>query len=135
MEKLREIKLEELEKYKDFGFNTVGQLLDFINSKLESGEISRESLVLSQRIEDKYFHEGDWGVIKKEGDHFYWFKEHNKRIQDGYFSDEKQFPNVTPEQIKKISDEDLEASKEQYHPIWCPVVYKDDTNLYLDLHY
>ena len=37
--------------------------------------------------------------------------------------------------MKKISEEELEDSKDQYHPIWCPVVYKNDTNLYLDLHY
>jgi len=23
----------------------------------------------------------------------------------------------------------------EYHPIWCPVKYPDDDNLYLDLHY
>jgi len=134
-EKIREINLEDLKKYQHNGFSTVGDLLEYIHGKIASGEITRDSLVLSQRVEDKYFEENNWGVVKKEGDHYNWFKEHNKRIDEGFFDDEEKFPNIKSEHMKKISEEELEDSKDQYHPIWCPVVYKNDNNLYLDLHY
>jgi hypothetical protein len=28
-----------------------------------------------------------------------------------------------------------DTMKEQYHPGWCCLKYKDDDNLYIDLHY
>ncbi len=131
--KTREISLEDLKNY-DY-YCTVGKLLEFIKSKLDSGELTKDSLVLSQRIEDFYFEKNGWGVVKKEGEHFHWLKEHNKKIEEGVFEDEEKFPNVKSEHMKKISEEELEDSKDQYHPIWCAIVYKNDRNLYLDLHY
>ena len=135
--KIREIELEELKKYTYNGFYTVGQLLEFIQDKLDSGEITKESAILSQRIEDVYFEEHGWGVVKKEGDHFHYCIEHNKKIDEGVYLNKEEYPNIEGDEkfLNKVSEEEMEASKDQYHPIWCPVVYKNDRNLYLDLHY
>lgn len=135
--KIREIELEELKVYTHNGYNTVGQLLEFIQNKLESGEITLESAVLAQRIEDFYFQNNGWGVVKKEGEHFHYCIQHNKKIEDGFYLDKDNFPEIKGDEpfLSKISEEEIESSKEQYHPIWCPVVYEDDNNLYLDLHY
>jgi hypothetical protein len=62
-EKVREINLEDLKKYQHNGFSTVGDLLEYIHGKIASGEITRDSLVLSQRIEDKYFEENNFKEI------------------------------------------------------------------------
>jgi len=32
-------------------------------------------------------------------------------------------------------EETLNALKEQYHPAWCVVGYKDEEHLFIDLHY
>lgn len=133
---MREIKVEELKDY-NHGRSTVGDLLDYINEELESGRLTRESIVLSQRVEDTYFENNNWGVVKKEGFQHSLCVNHNKRIDDGYYLDKEQFPNIRGDEefLKKIPDDILEDAKDQYHPIWCPVIYNNDKNLYLDLHY
>lgn len=133
----REITKDDLEKYRHNGYYTVGQLLKYIQEKLESGELIHDSLVLSQRIEDVYFEKNSWGVVKKEGEHFHYCTEHNRRIEEGHYLNKEDHPDIKGDEpfLNRISEEELEASKDQYHPIWCPVVYKNDDNLYLDLHY
>lgn len=133
-----EINSEELKKFSDYGYLTVGKLLNFLNDKIKSGELTEDSLVLSQRVEDIYFEENEWGVVKKKGEHYEWFEQHNKKIDDGFFNDKNKFPleiNKNEEFLNKISDEQLEESIDQYHPVWCPLNYENDTNLYLNLHY
>lgn len=132
-----ELKLEDLKEFTNNGYYTVGQLLEYIQQKLDSGEITKNSAVLVQRVEDFYFENNGWGVIKKEGDHFYYCLEHNKKIDEGVYLNKEDYPKIKGDEpfLNKISEEEMEASKEQYHPIWCPVVYKEDKNLYLDLHY
>lgn len=133
----REITGEDFEKYRHNGYYTVGQLLKYIHEKLESGELSQESLVLSQRIEDIYFEKNGWGVVMKEGEHFHYCAEHNRRIDEGHYLIKEEYPDIKGNEpfLKRVSEEELDASKDQYHPIWCPVMYKNDNNLYLDLHY
>lgn len=133
----REITKEDLGKYRHNGYYTVGQLLKFIQDGLESGKLNQDSLVLSQRVEDMYFEENNWGVVKKEGEHYHYCMTHNKRIDEGYFLNKEEFPDIKGDEpfLNKVSQEELDAAKDQYHPIWCPVIYNDDNNLYLDLHY
>lgn len=82
--------IEDIKTYEHYF--TVDQLLDFI----EKNNIPRDSKILTQRVEDFYYENNDWGVVYKEGE----------------------FDEL-----------------EQYSPVWCPVKYNDDDNLYLDLHY
>lgn len=116
---------------------TVGDLLEYIHKKIASGEITRDSLVLSQRVEDIYFQENGWSVVKKEGEQYHWCLEHNKRVDQGTYLNKEEYPEIQEGMLilEKIPEDEIEKSKDQYHPIWCPVVYKDDKNLYLDLHY
>ena len=95
-----------------------------------------DGLVLVQRIEDFYYENNHWGVILKEGEQHYAAKKFNEDLASGKYGDKEKYPRATPEEWKPISEEDLELLKEQYHPAWCVVKYKDDPdNLYLDLHY
>lgn len=138
MQAQNEITKQELDRFREFGYLTVGRLIDFLNEKIESGELSRDSLVLSQRVEDFYFEENEWGVVKKKGDHYNWFLEHNKKIDEGTYLDKEKFPidmGPNEEFMKKIPDEQIDESIEQYHPVWRPLTYDGDENLYLDLHY
>lgn len=123
-----EMQVEDLVRFRDSGYCTVGDLLEFIHRKIASGEITRESIVLSQRVEDKYFEEHDWSVIKKEGEQFHWSKEYNERMKNGSYPEEAR-------NLKLVSEQELEDSKDQYHPIWTALVYDGDKNLYLNLHY
>lgn len=135
---LREINSEELNKFADLGYLTVGKLLDFLNELMDSGQINRDSLVLSQRVEDFYFEENEWGVVKKQGEHYQWFVDHNKKIDDGFYLDKEKFPlelNSQERFLQKISDEQIEESLDQYHPVYSSLKFNDDSNVYLNIHY
>ena len=38
---------------------------------------------------------------------------------------------------KKFTEDDINEAMDQYHPVWSPVLHKDDKDdiLFLDLHY
>jgi hypothetical protein len=124
------IKLEELQRYRKSGFMTVGELKERIK------DIPDDGLVLIQRVEDLYYEENGWGVVLKEGEHYHYSKQWNQDLKSGKYEDEENYPNANPKLWEPIPDEDLELAKEQYHPAWSVVRYKDDlNNLYIDLHY
>ena len=127
------IKKEDLLKYKKNGYLTVGGLLEFI----KENEIPNDAIVVTQRIEDIYYEQHGWKVYKKEGEHSHYMKTFNRKVDEGFYDDKEQYPDITEEDKKKFTEEDIEASMEQYHPVWCPVLYKDDKDdiLFLDLHY
>jgi hypothetical protein len=125
-----EIKVEDLSRYRESGHLTVGKLKEAIANMPDDG------LVLVQRIEDMYFEENNWGVVLKEGEHYHWGLEFNKGILEGKYNDKEQYPNANKENLRLFTEEELNKAKDQYHPAWCSVKYKDDpNNLYLDLHY
>lgn len=119
------------EKLKDYKHHlTIKNLKKMIEGMPDDG------LVLVQRIEDFYFENCHWGVILKEGEEYHYAKKWNEKLASGEYDDKDKYPNANPEEWKPYSNEDLELTKEQYHPAWCVVKYKDDPdNLYLDLHY
>jgi hypothetical protein len=122
------LKQEDLNRYGDY--LTVGRLKEMIKDMPENG------LVLVQRIEDSYYENNHWGVILKEGEQYHAAKRFNEDLASGKYEDKKEYPKAKPEEWKPMSEEDLELVKDQYHPAWCVVRYKDDQkNLYLDLHY
>lgn len=116
--------LLELKK-ESYSTLTVGKLKKFI----EDNNIPDDALVLIQRVEDLYFEKNNWNVYLKEGEQFHYYKQFNERVENN------EFENKT---ITKISDKDLESSKEQYHPANCCVKYKDEPDndfLFIDMHY
>lgn len=132
-EKLKTLTKDELLSYRNSHYLTVGRLLEFI----KENNISENAIVVSQRIEDIYFQTHHWGVYTKEGEHTRWMRDMNEKIDSGFFEDKEKFPLFTEEMKKKFTEEDIAGSLDQYHPVWCPVSYKDDKDdvLFLDLHY
>ncbi len=125
-----EITKEQLKKYDHY--LTVGKLLEFIKKH----NIPNDALVLSQRVEDIYFEKYSWGVYLKEGYGSHRMKEFNRSIDTGEFDDKEKYPSLTDEMKNKFTEEDIISSMEQYHPVWSPVYYEDDSDiLFLDLHY
>ena len=119
---------ERLKSYKDH--LTIKELKKMIADMPDDG------LVLVQRIEDFYYENNHWGVILKEGMDYHNAKRFNDDLASGKYEDKEKYPKAKPEEWKPFSEEDLELTKDQYHPAWCVVKYKDDPkNLYLDLHY
>ena len=119
---------------------TVGQLLDFI----EKHNLSRDSKIYLQRVEDSYFtervwHDGTilsaWETIKKCGLFCGQVLKFNKDLEAGKYNDKEKYPNMFAENKKKYTEEDLDGFKEEYYSCWSPVKYPDDENLYLDAHY
>lgn len=131
--KFKVLSKEKLLSYRENHFLTVGKLLEFI----KENNIPEDALVVSQRVEDIYYETHNWGVYLKDGYHSHWMKDMNQKIDEGAFDDKNQFPMVTEEMKKKFTEDEITEAHEQYHPVWCPVLYKDDKDdiLFLDLHY
>lgn len=123
--------IDDLNKYDCYC--TVKELLGFIKEY----KISPDSKVLVQRVEDVYFENHGWGTVKKEGQQSSIIKELVNRAKSGVYADKEQFPKMTGERIAEILDYEnkIDETRDEYIPVWCPVKYKDDNNLYLDLHY
>ena len=98
---------------------TVGWLKKFI----EENNIPDDAQIFVERVEDIYYEKHGWSKtsVFKENDIYYDMKQYKETCYN------MQEVNMT--------DEELESFKTQYHSIWCPVKYKDDNRLYLDLHY
>jgi hypothetical protein len=147
------LKNEDLDRYKEFGYLTVGNLKKFI----EKYNIPDDALVLIERVEDKYFDgvdisgmrnsEGDvfpegsksngWGVYPKENFWYFSAVEHNKKIESGAYLNKEEYPDINENSdfLKPHSEEELEKSKTQYHPAFCCVKYNDENQLFIDMHY
>ena len=54
--------IEDLSRYEDY--LTVGRLKKFLEN---NPDLPDDALVLTQRVEDKYYEENGWGVVLKEG--------------------------------------------------------------------
>ena len=116
-------------------FLTVGQLREFLEN---NKNIPDDAKVLVQRVEDVYYEKHGWGVVLKEGEHYHSHLEMNKNMREEIErrarGEEPHYAIDDPNEAI-MSDEDLEMIKEQYHPAWCCVKYKEDKHLYIDLHY
>ena len=132
MDDIKKVKeIEDLTRYKDY--LTVGRLKKFLE---QNPELPDDALVLTQRVEDKYYEENGWGVVLKEGDHYHMVKTHNVRMEEEIRRRKNgEHPKYDMEDPSKHIHELTDDLKEQYHPAWTCIKYKDDNNLYLDLHY
>jgi len=66
------------------------------------------------------------------------YKKHNDKIYSGELLNKENYPDIEEgsDILKKVSEEELEKMKTQYHPAWSCVNYKDDKDLlFIDLHY
>lgn len=123
--------IEDLGKYKDY--LTVGRLKKFL---AEHPELPDEALVLTQRVEDKYYEKSGWGVVLKEGYHYDMSKTANIRMQDEIRRRKNgEHPKYDMEDPSEYIIELTDEMKEQYHPAWSCLKYRGDDNLYIDLHY
>ena len=154
---MNKLKKEDLRKYTNNGCLTVGDLKKFI----ETYNLPDDAPVMVQRIEDRYYEGNDisgmsgckdtddglfppgsksegWGVYLKEGDSYYSIKNMNIRMEEEIVRRK----NGEPGKFHEIEDPEKylielnDELKDQYHPVWSPVFYKDDSDiLFLDLHY
>ena len=126
---MKELSKQELQ---DYTCLTVGELKKFLNKH----QISDDSIVVVQRVEDVYYDKNHWGVYLKEGDIFCQTKQWNKDVESGKYLDKEKYPKINPNKLRMVPVEEMKELMEQYHPIWSCVRYKDDKDiLFLDLHY
>lgn len=128
---LKVLSKEELLDYKHY--MTVGDLKKFLK---ENPDISDDSIVVAQRVEDIYYEKHNWGVYKHGGYHYHQSLQWNKDIDSGKYLDKEQYPNIEESNLVKFTEEDLDQLKNQYHPVWC--CFRDKTDegvVFLDLHY
>jgi hypothetical protein len=154
---MNKIEKKDLYRYANNGFLTVGRLKKFI----EENNLPDDAPVVVQRIEDRYYEGNDisgmlgcpdtedgiyppgsksqgWGVYLKEGDTYHNVKTMNVRMKEELIRRKNGEPGKFPkiDDPEKYIEELNDQLKDQYHPIWSPVFYRDDKDiLFLDLHY
>ena len=128
---IKKLTKEDIKKYKNH--LTVGGLKEFV----KKNGIPDDAKIMIQRVEDFYFERNDWGVYLKEGVTYHSAKKMNENLLK---ESKRRECGLEPEydiedplsNIIEIGDE----LKEQYHPAWSCVNYKDDQDfLFIDLHY
>lgn len=128
---IKKLTKEDIKKYKNH--LTVGGLKEFI----KKNGIQDGAKIMIQRVEDFYFERNDWGVYLKEGVTYHSAKKMNENLlkesKRREYGLEPEYDIEDPlSNIIEIGDE----LKEQYHPAWSCVKYKDDQDfLFIDLHY
>lgn len=123
--------IEDLSRYGDY--LTVGRLKKFLEN---NPDLPDDALVLTQRVEDVYYEEHGWGVVLKEGYPYHMTKTANIRMEEEIRRRKNgEHPKYDMEDPSALIMELTDDLKEQYHPAWSCLKYKDDNNLYIDLHY
>jgi hypothetical protein len=131
IEKLKELTGNDLKGYTKM-YLTVGRLRSF----LKENDYPDHALVVIQRIQDVYYQKHGWGVYLKRGDFTYQAERMNQDIKSGKYLDKNKYPKMKPENLIPISEEEIKATMDQYHPAFCCVFHKDDPNvMFINLHY
>lgn len=125
-------KKELLTRYRDF--MTVGSLKKFI----EEHKVPDNARVMIQRVEDVYYEKHGWGVLLKEGECWWNCKIFNDKMKKEIKLRKSKKHKTQYSKIKdpkKYIAQLTDDMKEQYHPAWSCVGYKDKDFLFIDLHY
>lgn len=116
----REMSREDLFKLSDF--LTVGKFKKFI----DKFNVPDSAPVVIERIYDKYYTTHGWSALLKDSEHTLFFRDRNREIESGEDKDTHFY----------MSEQSLKLTQHQYHPAFCCVHYKDDSDiLFIDLHY
>jgi hypothetical protein len=95
-----------------------------------------DSIILVQRVEDFYYENNNWKTYNKESEFCHNARNWNSGVISGKFSNKDEYPLLTEDNLKLISEEEINKMKSKYNPIWSPINYRDDQEiLFLDLHY
>lgn len=108
---------------------TVKQLRDFLNNC----DLSDDTKVFTQRLEDKYIEKHGWKPVLKEGHLYYSAEKWNEYVDnyDNLNEDDK----LEAKPTFKHSEEQLNQLKNQYIMIWSICQYPEKDGLYLNVHY
>jgi len=109
---------------------TVGDLKRFISEN----NIPDDAPVLIQRVEDKYFEGVDIsGLSGVNGIYPPGSKASGWEV---YLKEDYMYDTLDKKIKNKMSEEEKDLCKQQYHPAWSGAYYKDDGDiLFIDLHY
>lgn len=110
---------------------TMGDLAEFV---YKNPQIPRNTKILTERIEDKYFQNYNWKTLLVEGEQYYNAEEfNNKMLQE--IDDRK---NCKGQYQKELNPQDAiveltDDFKEEFFPAWC--ISKDKNFVYIFNHY
>lgn len=123
---------EDLNRYRGHGYLTVKSLKEHLKER----DYDDDALVMIQRIEDMYYNKNSWSVLLKEGEHYHNAIQMNENMKAEVERRERgETPEYGMDDPSKYIHPVGEDSMEQYHPAWCCVWYKNDKELFIDLHY
>lgn len=128
---------------------------------IEKYDMPDDAPVLIERVEDVYFdgrdvsgHHGvledgttgplpegtrrdKWPVLLMESDISMHMREHNQKVDSGYYLDKKNYKVPPPRHDQHNSEEEINEFKDQFSPAHCATVIPDKPKeaLYIRLHY
>lgn len=130
---MKKIKKKELLDSKYQGLK-MKDLRRFVENNLD---ITDETPVLCQRIEDYYFDEGSWSVYLVEGEWWYSMERLNKNMDKEIVrrknGEEEQYPKIKNPLKHKVKMND--SLKEQFFQSWCITKENDNSTVLIYNHY
>ena len=129
---------------------------------LANPELSDDAIVLIEHVNDNYYEGGhdisgfsgqledgtygplpegsrteEWPVVLRDG---YWahvMKEHNRKVDSGYYDDRENFPEPHPSHKIKYTDEEIRQAMTKFAPAHCCGVggKNDKDAFFIHLHY
>lgn len=154
---MNDIPMERLIE-RDGHYMRVGDL----RKALANPELSDNAIVLIEHVDDKYYEGGcdiaglsgeledgtygplpegsrtsEWPVVLRDG---FWgmaMKDHNRKVDSGYYANPEDFPEPHPIHTTKYTDEEIRQVMTKFAPAHCcGVGGKDDKDVFfIHLHY
>jgi hypothetical protein len=133
-----------------------------LRKALANPDLSDDAIVLIEHVDDIYYERGrdvvgfssppedgttgvfpkdyhpeEWPVVLRDG---YWgwhMKDHNRKVDSGYYADPKNFPEPHPEHKRRYTDEEIRQAMTKFAPAYCcGVGGKDDKDVFfIHMHY
>lgn len=126
---MRELTKDDLLKYKNLHYMTVGRLREF----LDDTKLPDDAIVVIERVQDVYYEKHNWGAYLHENDHTRHMRHFNRCIENGTVKDI--FDGIEDD-TKPYTEEEIKDAMTQYHPAWCAWERNDDDQImFIDLHY
>jgi len=111
---------------------TIGDLKKFISNK----NFSDDTIVVVQRVEDLYYNNHGWKTYRKYGESANNLMQWNEDVLSGKYKDKRKYPNVDPEDLTIVPQDEIDFARDQYTAAHCCVYYKEDPEiLFINLHY
>ncbi len=121
-----------------------------LRKALANPDLSDDAIVLIEHVDDIYYERGrdvagfsgpyrpeEWPVVLRDGYWGWYMKDHNQKVDSGYYADPENFPEPHPEHQRRYTDEEIRQAMTKFAPAHCCGVGGEDDKdvFFIHLHY